>query len=270
LSHRMNARPGKGIAMSDPINPFASPQADLAPAPGEQWVRDLSSSLRQTGLGLALILYGIVAVGISLLVLVFGEFVARGVGAGIVMVPVGVGAVAGVVVGCLLMFAGPLVCLAVPAETGAKGLIVGSVLLQLALTGCVVALQLLPVRVPPVVAPALGLLGVVGAVLFILFMKKLAEYIGHGKLAALARSLLVIFAVVVLLGVANVGGNFTEPVLAARASEVELVQVVLGFTLLADGLIAFVMYATLVNGLRNALRRRAPLISVGPPEDRKP
>ena len=241
--------------MSDPINPYASPLADLTPAPGERWVQDVSPSLRQTRIGLTLVYYGIVLVLLSILVLMFGGFVAGGAGDGVFPFVIGAAAM-GIVAACILMFAGPLVCLAVPSESGARGLIIGSVVFQLANLSYVIVLQFLPVEIPAAVDLVLSLLGLVGTVLFILFMKKLAEYIGRERLAARARNLLITLAVLVALGAVVVAAAVAEALEGFPVGIPGMATVLLGLVVVVLGLIVFVMYANLIDALRKALRRR--------------
>jgi len=241
--------------MSDPINPYASPLADLTPAPGVQWVQDVSPSLRQTGIGLTLVYYGIVLVFLTILVFMFGGFLAADAGGAILVLVAGAAGI-GMVMACILLLAGPLVCLAVPAQSGARPYIIGSVVFQLVNICYAVFSQFVPVEIPPAAALVLNLLGVTGAVLFILFMKKLAEYIGRKRLAARARNLLVTLGVLVVLGAA-LGAAAIVGALQELPEETLLpVFGVLGLGLFVVGLIAFVMYANLVNALRKALRRR--------------
>ena len=255
--------------MSDPINPYASPLADLTPAPGERWVQDVSPSLRQTGIGLTLVYYGIVLVLLSILVLMFGGFVAADAGGAVFVLVVGAAGI-GMVVACILMFVGPLVCLAVPTESGARAYIIGSVVFQLANIGYAVLSQFVPVEIPLAAALILNLLGVVGTVLFILFMKKLAEYIGRERLAARARNLLVTLGVLVVLGTVFVAVAIVGTLEELPEGTLLAVIGVLGLVVIVLGLIVFVMYANLVDALRKALRRKRPLESPAVRENRKP
>jgi hypothetical protein len=87
------------------------------------------------------------------------------------------------------------------------------------------------------------LLGLVGLVLFVLFMKKLAEYIGHRDLAARARNVLIGFVITLSVGVVMVVSGMIG-------------QIVLGIPFVIAAVVALVMYANLVNWLRKALRGR--------------
>jgi len=242
--------------MSDPINPYASPVADLTPAPGERWVQDVSPSLRQTAVGLTLVYYGIVLLLLCVLVFMFGAM-AAGLARNIIVGMLVFGAAGiGLVVACVLLLVGPLVCLAVPAQSGARSYLIGSVVFQAASIAYAVLANLAPVPIPPAVSLILSLLGVVGTVLFILFMKKLAEYIGHRRLADRARNLLAtLVATVVLGGVLGLGAVVLTTA-GIPAGTLGLVIGALGLLVLMLGLIAFVMYANLINALRKALRKR--------------
>ncbi len=175
--------------MSDPVNPYAAPQVDETMAPGAQWASNVSPSLRQTAIGLSLVYFGIVTVLLCALVLGVGTAIAAGAGAGgggggaLAMVPIVFIAGIGIFVGAVLMFIGPLLCLAVPSESGAKGLIIGSVVFQVANLVVSIIQPLAPQAIPPAVSSVFALAGMVGLVLFILFMMKLAGYIGRKDLA---------------------------------------------------------------------------------------
>ena len=152
--------------------------------------------------------------------------------------------VVGVIVGAILMSVGPLVCLAVPAETGAKGLLIASVLFQLASPANGVLPRLAPSAVPQGFQVVLQLLSLVGFVLFVLFMKKLAEYIGRQDLALRARNVLIGFGITLGLGLVMVLGMIRQ---------IEAVML-LFIPFVIAAVVALVMYANLVNWLRKALR----------------
>lgn len=227
--------------MSDPVNPYASPQVEEKLSPGARWVSEMSPSLRRTGLGLTLVYYGIV-----LMILAF-----FGMGGAVALQSLPAIGAAGfaVLAATLLMFVGPLVCLAVPAESGAKGFLLGSVFFQLANIGYAVAMHsawLAPQISSPLLRGVLQLLGLVGFVLFVLFMKRLSEFINRSDLAQKARNVLVGMVVLIGLGVAAVAGP------AAGVPALSLLFLAVGI----GGLVLFVMYANLVNYLGNALRKK--------------
>jgi len=257
-----------GPFSSDPANPYASPQVTMTAAPGVRWLQDPSPSLRQTGLGLSLVFYGIVTMLICLLLIVFFSVVAMVAVSPmllLLLVPAGLG----ILVASILMLIGPIICLAVPEETGAKGLILGSVICQLInLVGSVVN-AIAPNLFPPPVLIVLGLCGIAANVLFVLFMKKLSEYIGRLDLAARARNVLIGVGVVVGLGVVLLMVTFLATGLAATtagpaamgrgAPPATFAQLgcamLVGVLVLGVGsLVVFLMYVFLIDALRKALR----------------
>jgi hypothetical protein len=235
--------------VTDPQNPYAAPQAELTLAPGERWAREMSPSLRRTGLGLALVYYGIILMllsSIAMFVLPFvlwqgGGLHAMGTANTAVLI-----AGLGLVLASILIFVGPLVCLAVPADTGAKRFLIGSVVFQMANVAYAIGGRFAPRLATPVVGIALAMLGLVGFVLFVLFMKRLSEYIGRRDLAARARNVLIGLGITIALG--------TLVVLRPLRGSSDLGLLVI--PLLIAVIVVFVMYANLVNWLRKALRGR--------------
>ena len=247
---------------SDPANPYASPQVEMILPHGVQWVQADSPSLRQTGVGLSLIYYGIVTVLLSVIVMVMGVCAAAVAGGRFGRLALGVTALAGlgVIVGSILNFVGPLVCLAVPAESGAKGLIVGSVILQLGSVTHTVLLVVAPGVISGPMSTAMNLLGIVAALLFVLFMKQVSAYIGRPDLAARARNVLLAAAALFLTGVlGTVASLATAGPEGVRSLAMDgpgaLPGLALLMMVLAIGvLIVFVMYANLIDALRKALQ----------------
>ena len=233
----------------DPTNPYASPQVEMILPPGVRWAQADSPSLRQTGVGLTLVYYGIVTVLLSIVVIAVGGFVAAASRSQMALGAVFILGGLGVIVGSILNFVGPLVCLVVPAESGAKGLIVGSVIFQLANVIHSVVVLVAPRLIPETTSKVLNLLGLVAAVLFVLFMKQLSEYIGRPDLAARARNVLVAAAALFVIGVV------VAVAIAATAGPAGLAGLgLLMIVLLIGALIVFVMYANLIDALRKALQ----------------
>ena len=137
------------------------------------------------------------------------------------------------------MFIGPLLCLAVPPETNAKGLIVASVIFQLINTVMVVVSMF---SIFPMMQGIGQLFGFISAVLFVLFMRRLALFVGRQDLADRARNILILGAITVVVSML---GLFSLIVPAMG-------MLFLGVGIL--GIIMFVMYANLVNYLRLALK----------------
>ena len=234
--------------MSDP-NPYASSQTVDSVAPGAQWAGAPSPGLRNTGIGLSLVYYGLViALGCMIL----------GVVGNVMQVAILRMAALGVYLGGLLMFIGPFFCLSVPVESRARGFIIGSVVAQslnMLLTILSIAWMLIAIsggRMEAVVAlgvifQASGLVGVIGFVLFILFMRRLAEFIGRTDLMARARNVLVTLGFVFALFV----GMILVSVAAPRGGG--LVAAVVVLAAVVAMIAGFLMYANLINSLRKAL-----------------
>ncbi len=219
--------------MTAPPNPYASPTTLDLNAPGAEWSQIRSPELAKTALGLALVYYGIVILLISMIMAIVNVMVLPSIMISLV----------GMIAAAIMMFVGPLFCLSVPAETGAKGLIFTSVGLQF--VNLLVAMNQLVFHaaLPQGVSQLVQLSGVVGAALFVLFMRKLAKFIGREDLAKRAGSVLTMGIVLILLTTGATIG-------AAFAPGIRVLGLVTGIL----GLIVFVRYADLVNSLRKALK----------------
>jgi len=236
--------------MDDSFNPYAAPEADSFETPATPWAGNISPALRLTRRGLTCVYFGILTMLLSAIVMVFGGVVARAMGGGGVfgLFTLLMGACGfGMLVGVLLAVIGPLLCLTVPAETGAKGFVVGSVVFHL-VSILLVFGQWWTVMTDRFFAQSAlqvvsNISGLIGAVLFVLFTKKLSEYLGRDDLAARARNVLIGIAVLVGLSVVM----FVALVALGPA------LVFIGLAVVVGALILFVMYANLINGLRKAL-----------------
>jgi hypothetical protein len=228
--------------MVDSQNPYAAPQTDTAPPPGTEWMQGVSPSLTKTGWGLSLVYYGIVLV--LLCAMVAGVSAAISGGKPGMAAVVSSVAFLGILLGFLLLFVGPLMCLAVPAESGAKGFVIGSVLLQVPSLLSAIFYQILPRVSPVAVSAVVQILGMISFVLFVLFLKRLAQYIGRADLCRRARNILVGLAILLSLGAVYV---------ALLYSRILSIDIIYMFPLGIGVLIVFVMYANLVNDLRKTL-----------------
>jgi hypothetical protein len=248
--------------MNEPINPYAAPQTEISLPPQTESVDyPHLPGLRTTGIGLSLIYYGILLILLIYVgVVPVGALLSLGSGPGqgssantmssFVLMMIITGGIA--VLGGLLYFAGQLVCVSVPKETGARGFVTASVILSL---GSVLSLF---VRVP--VSFALESMSIIAIFLitrfsgiasiffFVLFLRKLSAFLGRKDFMIRARNLLILGAI--LLGV--LGALFI-----AKFSRQETFGI-LGIVLVLGGLIAFVMYANLINALRKVLLGKEP------------
>ncbi len=219
-------------------NPYAAPQTFDMTSPGAEWAVNDSPALRRTGLGLSLVYYGIITL---LLTATVGAIVVPFLlpKAPMVLIVVGIAIMAGF----LLLVIGPILCLAVPSESGAKGFILGSVTLQVINVAFSVAQQF--AGIPQALIPVTQLVSIVSAILFVMFMKKLAEYIGRPDLAKRAQNVLIIGVVLLLVAIVAAGAMAVNPMFG-----------MLGLVLAVLGLMAFVMYANLVDALRKGIQNR--------------
>jgi hypothetical protein len=149
----------------------------------------------------------------------------------------------------VLQFTGTLFCLAAPKESGSKGLIIGSVICMIVslLVGVLGYFEIRATAFDPYLSSGVSVLG---TILFMLFLWKLARYIGRPDLAR--RALIVLLAAI---GIGLfVSGSFAmnlgaiHPNLAGEASGWLLIGS------LVAALVVFVLYANLVNAMRKALR----------------
>jgi len=173
------------------------------------------------------------------------------------MVVVGIGGGIAMLVGYLLVLIGPLFCLAVPAESGSKGFIIGSVVCTLA-SLAPLATTWLGIRFTPFDSSASSVISTLGAILFMLFLRKLSLYIGRPDLARRAMAVLIsaIVICVLLIGSALfvLGVRASSAVPGGAAAGGAAGAGVLMLVLMIAALVVFILYANLVNSLRKALR----------------
>jgi hypothetical protein len=233
--------------MDEPVNPYASPEADITPVPlSEAMLTDLPG-LRTTGIGLSLVYYGIIILLLTLIGTVPAGFLVASIPAiGFLVLAAGVVVLAA----SLMMFVGQVLCLAVPSQTGANVYIIVAVVMQIASfvqSFLPVIQQFAPrVRFSQPITLLLNSLGVISLIFFVLFMRRLSLFLGRNNLARRARNLLIFSAILVPVGVAAFLAN------NSRDSSF----FVFGVVLILDALICFVMYADLINALRKVLLRK--------------
>ena len=151
----------------------------------------------------------------------------------------------GMMLGSVLVFVGPILCLSVPAESGAKGLIIASVCFQIGHVVYTFASFFAPARIPVDMNYVLNFCGAIGGALFVLFMKRLARFIGETKIETRAVNVLfVASAAVVLVGFVLMGDKSSTDIFNFYG---------LLFAAGVAATLAFVMFIGLVNSLRKAL-----------------
>ena len=219
--------------MSEPFNPFAAPETggyvQSSPSVGDfERLAGVERGLRMVYLGICgLIVSAIIA---ALFMLFFP--------------PLALVAGLGAVICWLMLIVGPFLCLTAPEESGAKGLIIASMLFQLMGFGISV-ISWLGIEVPIVTQAVVQLSGAAGSVLFVLFLMKIAKYIGRDDLRRKGSNILigsvVLIAVTVLAIVTAIGGGG------------EMLGMVVMLIVGIGALILFLMYANLINYLSKAI-----------------
>jgi len=198
-----------------------------------EWMANQPVALSNTALGLSLVYYGIVLFLFSLIL---------GMLAGFFLPVVALLALPGILIGPILMFVGPLFCLTVPAQTNAKGLIIATVVLQLA--------NYVAIFLPMFgfdfgeFQPFMQTLNLLSNICFLLFMRKLALFIGRDDLAGRASRILI-GGIVVFVGIIATA-IFTMTMLDASMIMLALLGI--------GAIVLFVMYANLLNALSKALK----------------
>ncbi|MCA9248683.1 MAG: hypothetical protein KDA42_16270 [Planctomycetales bacterium] len=214
--------------MESSENPYAAPQVEVA-ASGE-WLRSNAEGLSKTAIGLSLMYYGIILLLLWTILTIPMMFLGAAI-----RFPLG----AGMIIASIMMFVGPVLCLSVPPETGAKGLAALSVVFQLIR----VIVEFLPfVGIAPNIVPGLAqAAGILSSVLFVVFLRKLAQFIHRDDLTKRANNVLMMAVIAIALALGSVVGIGPLPGL-----------ILIGVGILA--LVLFVMYANLINALRKAIK----------------
>jgi hypothetical protein len=207
-----------------------------------EWLHSTDDpSLQKVARGLGLIYNGIITIVLAILFGLLGMFVV-----GIATGEAGLGFVVLIAffvgfVGMIMIVVGTLMCLATPEETGAKGLVTASVILSVISFCASVIAEFTQNDIVEIIGT---LTGIGSQITFLLFLKKLSEFIGAISLAERAKTLLILMAVVFGLQVLALVAVFVVPGLL----------VVLGLAMLVIGLISFFMYLRLLDGLRKAIQ----------------
>jgi hypothetical protein len=220
--------------MADPLNPQTSPLTETTLAPGVQWAQSNSPSLKKTRLGLSVITLSIVIMLICTIGMYLGMMLLMGTKdfeKGIkVTLPV-----LDILMPSLICVVGPVFCLAVPAESGAKGFLAGSIVLYLVRIVTSIVQLIAPLVFPSVVFNIIGICGFIGFLMFIVFLQKLSQYIGRNDLVTRSKTLLIIYLISVVIFMST----FALPLMFLAWGVV--------------GIISFIMYWYLVDDLRKAL-----------------
>jgi hypothetical protein len=223
----------------DPINPYA-PSSTPAFDAGPIAAFGSEKSLKRVADGLNLVYWGIAIILLSFiggLVLLFVFATVWGELATIPAVLMGLGIIAGTITGLV----GRIFCLDVPEATNARPLIYSAV-------GCDVIAMLITVvswipAVPEQISRIPNLLSLVATLLFIIFMKRIANFIRQPQLAERAQSLVTWGIVVFLL----VLGMALLVIVAGPVAGL------LGLVALVLALVVFLRYVRLILDLRKAI-----------------
>jgi hypothetical protein len=221
--------------MADPLNPQTSLLTKTTLAPGVQWAQSNSPSLKKTRLGLSLITITIVICVIGILAFSFGSalfMVTKYYESNGIKVTI---SVLYILIDSLLFVVGPYFCLAVPAESGAKGFLAWSIVLSLISIISSIVYIIAPTAFPPIVFYVIGICPFIGFLLFLVFIKKLSEYIGRNDLAARSKTVLVVFLI------------YSAINLSALAMPLKFLVA------LVAGLVFLIMYFSLLDALRLSL-----------------
>lgn len=189
--------------------------------------------------GISLIYWGLVAIIIAVILLVVVVTGAFGDASGYVAIA----ALIAMLVGYLLGIIGKVTCLGAPQETGAREFIMIAVFFE-GVSMLISVLDLLrqigavSPTILPEWAPRVGqLLGMVGFVLFMLFLKQLAIFIQRDDLAQAAASVLTLGVIMIVCAFLTGLAVFIAPILALIIALVMLVVSIL-FLVRYVGLIA--------------------------------
>lgn len=155
-------------------------------------------------------------------------------------------------VGSLLHIAGWILCLTVPRQSGAKGLIVTAVILQLIvpLIGVAPAPRGLPLAVYVVLDLADSLLWLTAIVVFLFFLKRLGRYLKRSDVADEAQFL--IYGVLGLVAFILIGPAVTTQFVYVIALLLKLATCVV---VIGAAIYLLIRYLRLLEGLRHALLR---------------
>jgi hypothetical protein len=217
-------------------NPYATPAAV-----GTISALGSDQTLKRVATGLALVYWGIVIVLLSVVLAVFTGIAAQGAADVLVLFLriCSLGVILGIVVG----FIGRVMCLAVPANTNAQSLIYGAVIFDLLALG----IHIYDAISRSEVLDFLGnLCSLIAIILFVLFLKRVSEFVGRTDLADRAKSLIGLGLTTLL--VAFLGG-----VIAVAAP---IVLVLVGLGILVMALVMLVLYVRLLRDLRQAILAR--------------
>lgn len=207
------------------------------------------SGLKTVGLGLLIQAFGMSAViGMTLIGVVLG-FTGN-----VAIVTVALYGLLGVaVLGAVAMLVGELLCLSAPADSGGKGLIIGAVVCHLIGWGIAAMNLISPPANPNMVLAAVSAISSLAYfVLWLLFLRKIADYAGQKELRGRVTTVLIGIPVCWLVMILSIVLGIT--LVAAPG----IFRILLSLVILADGVAAiviFAIYLVLLFRLGSALRK---------------
>jgi hypothetical protein len=204
--------------------------------------------------GLGMMYYSIVTIVVCVILVILGAVITgamAGPGADreppaalmILLIPIGLA----VLIAGFAVLIGQARCASVPQQSGARGVAQGSAV-------CLVGYILLSMVGGAMQNPALsavgGLLSLIGTVLFILFIRRSAAYLGNDELATSAARYLIFC-------VGFIAGCFVLGFMAGAAGAGgEPFGLILGIVLLVCGIAAFIWYLRLIRTLMTTVEER--------------
>jgi hypothetical protein len=244
--------------MQDQFNPYAAPATVAMHPKAAEWLRTQDPSLLKVGRGLGNIYLGIV---IAILAVIGGVLLAAVTGAAgaaaggrqgaaggffIVVLIAGVA----VLVGYIMIIVGTLQCLATPEETGARGLIIASVIMAIMAFVLGVASAIMggdaadgATSQGEIMNSVSNLLSLGSQITFLLFLKKLAEFIGASSLSARAKTLLILMGATFALGL----------ILGVTLYAAAPLGILIGIALFVIAIVSFFMYLRLLRDMKLAI-----------------
>jgi hypothetical protein len=224
----------------DPINPYAPSSTSELESFSPVAAFGSEKALKRVADGLNLVYWGIAITLLSIIggmVLIFAFGAMGGDLAAIPAVLMGLGIIAGVIIGLV----GRIFCLDVPEETNARPMIYSAVVCDI-LAVLVSVVVWIP-GIPQAISSVNNLLSLLATLLFVIFMKRIANFIQRPELADRAQSL-VTFAVVLI--VLAFGAAFLAMLVGPIAMLLGLVAFVLA-------IVMFLRYVRLLIDLRRAI-----------------
>lgn len=221
--------------MSDDTNPFMPPAE----------VNDQPSIIGPTGIdyqrltgvenGLRIVYYGFVAILLGVIIAVPAAMLMSA----LIVLPLAFG-----LIGWLMLVIGPFFCLSAPPETGARPLIIASISCNM----LAFITRVVPNVVSTIGGESLflvivegisGLFGLAGSILFLLFMMRMADFLGRDDVRSKAKTVLI--SSIILMGLTILIFILTQAV--NEAIGILMLAIAVGF------LLVFVMYVDVIRQL---------------------